>query len=97
MEGVHNMSTDTRTTSKAPLNAPTERGEYCEDVVPDTLDLAEHARYGLNYFTEFIRDDLDHEMYFGGRPYPLLPPRHLLRHVPVQGRRGDVLRAADVR
>ena len=34
-----------------PLNAPTTRGSYYKAEVPDTLDLAERARLGLNYFS----------------------------------------------
>jgi hypothetical protein len=34
-----------------------QTGRYYEDEVPDTLDLAERARLGLNYFTEIIQED----------------------------------------
>ncbi len=41
---------------------PGRLGTYYEDTVPDTLDLAERARLGLNYFTEIIQEHLDYEM-----------------------------------
>ncbi len=44
------------------INAPAQPGKYYEDEVPDTLDLAERARWGLNYFTEIIEEKLDYEM-----------------------------------
>lgn len=37
-------------------------GRYYDDEVPDTLDLAERARLGLNYFTEIIQEDRNYEM-----------------------------------
>ncbi len=42
-------------------------GEHYEDTVPDTLDLAERAALGLNYFMGMTEPDLDHEMYFHAR------------------------------
>ncbi|HEY2979737.1 MAG TPA: hypothetical protein VGJ22_01035, partial [Anaerolineales bacterium] len=37
-----------------PLNAPATRGSTYKAQVPDTLDLAERARLGLNYFSRII-------------------------------------------
>lgn len=45
---------------------PGRVGTYYEAEVPDTLDLAERARLGVNHFTELIREDKDYEMLFGG-------------------------------
>ena len=45
------------------LNAPATRGSYYKAEVPDTLDLAEQARLGLNYFSSIIEESLDCEMY----------------------------------
>jgi hypothetical protein len=44
---------------------PIHLGSYYEAEVPDTLDLAEHARLGINHFTEAIRQNLDSEMIMG--------------------------------
>jgi len=41
-------------------------GQRYEAVVPDTLDLAERARLGLNHFTSIISEENDCEMYWGG-------------------------------
>ncbi len=48
-----------------PINAPAIAGAYYEAEVPDTLDLAERARLGLNHFTEIISEKNDYEMYWG--------------------------------
>ena len=49
----------------SPINRPKEVGTYYEATAPDTLDLAERARLGLNHFTESIREELDYEMVMG--------------------------------
>ncbi len=54
-----------QTISPKPLNIPQEVGEYYEVMVPDTLDLAENARLGINHFTESIRKELNYEMIMG--------------------------------
>ena len=48
------------------FNLPARLGNYYEAEVPDTLDLAERARLGLNHYTESIREELDYEMVMGG-------------------------------
>ncbi|MBI2951380.1 hypothetical protein HYY27_04755 [bacterium] len=53
------MKTDTGDPSAA---LPGRVGTCYEDTVPDTLDLAERARLGLNYFTEIIQEHRDYEM-----------------------------------
>ncbi len=45
---------------------PARLGKYYEDTVPDTLDLAECGRLGLNHFTNTIRAELNYEMPFFG-------------------------------
>jgi hypothetical protein len=55
------------------------RGERYEARVPDTLDLAQRAGYGLNYFFGILNDDLNYEMYFGGTM------RHLYPHITSLG------------
>jgi hypothetical protein len=40
------------------------RGTSYEDTIPDTLDLAQRAELGLNYFTEIIEEQLGYEMPF---------------------------------
>ena len=61
--------TDDSLTAKAhpgpqtrPINAPARRGSHYEAEVPDTLDLAEQARLGLNHFLEIMCDEHDGEM-----------------------------------
>ena len=44
------------------LNQPAVSGRYYEVVVPDTLDLAERAKMGLQYFIDIIREDYNYEM-----------------------------------
>src|SRR5437879_3820473 len=44
---------------------PARLGSYYVSEVPDMLDLAEHARLGINHFTESIRENLDYEMIMG--------------------------------
>ncbi len=61
-----NETADSLLTRTSSLNRPKEAGVYYEAEVPDTLDLAEKARLGLNYFTNITQPDLDYEMYFGG-------------------------------
>lgn len=53
----------TRTTS---INRPKEIGTYYKATVPDTLDLAERARLGVNHFT--LIQDQNCEMHFSGGP-----------------------------
>ncbi len=48
------------------INRPKEPGIYYEANVPDTLDLAERARLGINHFASVISPAKDHEMYFLG-------------------------------
>ncbi len=48
-----------------PLSRPKFSGEYYEAEVPDTLDLAERARYGVNHFTSIISPENNYEMYWG--------------------------------
>ena len=44
--------------------SPERIGEYYNTVVPDTLDLAERAEWGLNHFTSTIDETNDYEMYW---------------------------------
>ena len=46
------------------INLPQEPGTYYEATVPDTLDLAECSKLGINHFTSIISEDYDHEMYW---------------------------------
>ncbi len=46
------------------INRPKEVGTYYEATVPDTLDLAERARYGINHFTSIISEKDNYEMYW---------------------------------
>ncbi len=46
------------------INAPAIPGVYYEAEVPDTLDLAEWGRLGLNFFASQVEESLDWEMYF---------------------------------
>lgn len=41
-------------------------GQYYETTVPDTLDMAERARLGINHFTSIISKERDYEMYWSG-------------------------------
>lgn len=47
------------------INRPKEIGEYYIATVPDTLDLAWHARLGLYHFTAIISEKDDYEMFWG--------------------------------
>ena len=61
-------------------NRPKEVGVYYKAVVPDTLDLAERARLGLNHFTSITRPERDYEMYWRGDFVPADPdswPGHM--------------------
>lgn len=49
----------------SPLNRPATMGAYYVATVPDTLDLAERGRLGINHFTESIRQELNYEMIMG--------------------------------
>ncbi|MFH1008797.1 MAG: hypothetical protein V1800_15075 [Candidatus Latescibacterota bacterium] len=42
--------------------APAHLGSYYDATVPETLDLAERARLGLNHLTSIIREEQDYEM-----------------------------------
>ncbi len=46
------------------MNRPKEAGTYYEAVVPDTLDLMERAKLGINHFTSIISEEHDDEMYW---------------------------------
>lgn len=50
-----------------------QHGERYEAEVPDTLDLAQRANYGLHFFYGVLDDDLNYEMYFGGNMRSLNP------------------------
>ncbi len=65
-----------------PINAPAVAGAYYEVDVPDTLDLAERSRLGLNHFMEIIDQNLDYEMYM--HAHFDSPPR-LENHVTALG------------
>ena len=45
-----------------PINGPAVPGSYYEAEIPDTLDLADHAKLGLNHFLEIMCDEHDGEM-----------------------------------
>ena len=45
---------------------PASLGTYYEATAPDTLDLAERAKLGINHFTSIISPEQDYEMYWGG-------------------------------
>lgn len=47
-------------------NLPHEPGNYYEATVPDTLDLAERARLGVNHFSSIICPEEDYEAYWEG-------------------------------
>lgn len=47
-------------------NLPHEPGNYYEATVPDTLDLAEHARLAVNHITSIICPEADYEAYWQG-------------------------------
>ena len=44
-------------TQTGEINRPKEVGTYYEATVPDTLDLAERARLGMNHFLGILRDE----------------------------------------
>ncbi len=46
------------------VNRPKEIGTYYDAEVPDTLDLAERARLGINHLTSIISEQDDYEMYW---------------------------------
>ena len=46
------------------INRPKESGTYYQATVPDTLDLAERAGYGINHFTSIISEENNYEMYW---------------------------------
>ena len=55
------------------INQAAIEGETYEATVPDTLDLAEHARFGINHFTRSISEEHSYEMYWGVQPLGLTP------------------------
>ena len=55
------------------INQPAIQGETYQATVPDTLDLAERARLGINHFTRSISEEHDYEMYWGVQPLGLSP------------------------
>jgi hypothetical protein len=44
------------------INEPAVKGIYYESKVPDTIDLAESAKLGLQYFTAITREEYNYEM-----------------------------------
>ena len=56
-----------------PATDPAQLGTYYEAEVPDTLDLADHAAYGINHFTMSISEQHDYEMYWGVQPLGYKP------------------------
>ncbi len=68
------------------INSPEIDGSYYEAAVPDTLDLAERARLGLQYFTEITREDYNYEM-------PLTIPFTPAEGGPVMNMHGNALGA----
>lgn len=60
------------------LTRPKTIGTYYESVVPDTLDLAERARLGLNHFVELTSEEHNYEMYWGSQPLGL--PKEALNY-----------------
>jgi hypothetical protein len=54
--------------STAEINRPKQVGEYYWITVPDTLDLAERARLGINHFVGLISPEDNYEMYWGSQP-----------------------------
>ncbi len=48
------------------INRPKEVGKYYEATVPDTLDLAERARLGINFFDSVMSEEENYEMYWRG-------------------------------
>ena len=70
-------------TSTAPLNHPKISGTTYEAAVPDTLDLAERARLGINHFTSIISPENDYEMYWGGGFGDNDPPGMNLQYSPL--------------
>lgn len=46
---------------------PARAGSYYEATVPDTLDLAERAKLGINHFTSIISEENGYEMYWGAQ------------------------------
>lgn len=71
------------------VTVPAASGQYCVVTVPDTLDLAERARLGLNHLTSVIREEQDYEMcwlgVFNGDTFSHLPwPVMTYRCCPLQ-------------
>ena len=57
---------DMSNTGASETNLPVSCGTYYEAVVPDTLDLAERAKLGVNHFTSIINPQSDYEMFWHG-------------------------------
>jgi len=69
------MSADLKENSKsAGINRASVSGERYEALVPDTLDLAERGKLGLNQLTEQISEADDYEMY-SRQFFDYQPPR----------------------
>ncbi len=79
-----NETTDSLLAHTSSINRPKEPGIYFGAEVPDTLDLAERARLGLNYFSNITDPNLDYEMYFGG-DFDQTNPPSLYAHVTSLG------------
>jgi hypothetical protein len=63
------------TKSREPVsNLPREAGTYYEATVPQTLDLAERARLGINHFTSNISEKDDYEMHWRANFQESNPP-----------------------
>ncbi len=75
-------ATKTRTPK---IRSPSELGSYYEVEVPDTLDLAERARLGVNHFTMSISEEDDYEMYWGVQPLGL--PQDMMQMIGHAGER----------
>lgn len=53
-----------RNTPIADLKVPDIKGQYYNDLVPNTLDIAERAKLAINVLTEITDAEYDYEMYF---------------------------------
>ena len=72
---LNSMSVDLEKKSKHnEINRASVAGERYEAIVPDTLDLAERAKLGLNQLTEQISEADDYEMY-SRQFFDYQPPR----------------------
>lgn len=83
------MSERIKVTEETSVTIPARLGNYYDVTVPDTVDLAERARLGLNHLTSVIREEQDYEMcwlgIFNGDTFSHLPwPVLTLRCCPLQ-------------